>query len=103
MIINDIQKVNLTVEALNAAGNPAPVDGAPVWSTSDPNIVSLVIAPDGFSAVAHSVSLGVATITVTADADLTAGVRAISTAMVIQVVPAEAVSLVLTAGTPVDK
>lgn len=103
VIINDEQKVPLTVVAKNNSGKVVAVDGPPAWSSSDVNIVSLVVAPDGLSAEAFSVGLGNATISVIADADLTPAVREISASIDISVVAAEATVLELTAGTPVAK
>lgn len=95
------QKATVTVKPLTAKGNPAPVDGAPGWSISDPAIASLVVAPDGMSADVIAATAGAATITVAADADLTSGVRQITGVLDVTVVAAEAATLVLEAGVPV--
>jgi len=56
-------------------GDPAPVEsGSVVWATSDATVLSLLVAPDGMSADVSTVAPGTARITVTADADLGAGV-----------------------------
>ncbi len=58
----------------DAQGRPAAVDGVPVWASSDETVVSVVAAADGLSAVVSSVAAGTARVTVSADADLGAGV-----------------------------
>lgn len=66
---------SVTLSITNSAGQPASVDGVPVWATSDATIVSVVAAADGMSAVVAAVAAGgPARVTVTADADLGAGV-----------------------------
>jgi hypothetical protein len=73
------EQYNPTLDIRNAHGDPAPVDGVPVWATSDATVVSLVVAADGMSAVAASVATGgPARITCTADADMGAGVRTLT-------------------------
>ena len=94
------QKAKVTVKPLTAKGNPAPVDDAPGWSISDPAIASLVVAPDGLSADVIAGGVGIVVVTVSADADLTAGVREIVGTLDVTVVAAEAASLTLEAGTP---
>lgn len=60
-------------------GNPALVDGVPVWASSDETVLSVTPAPDGMSALKiDTVATGVARVTVTADADLGAGVKPIT-------------------------
>jgi len=103
MILNTEQKVTLTLKPITAGGNPTVVDGVPLWSVSDAGIVSLVVSPDGLTAEAIAVGPGVATISATADADLTAGVREIVGTLDIQVVAAEAVTLTIESGVPVAK
>ena len=44
LILTDVQKVALAVSFTTKAGNPAPVDGVPQWSSSDPSI--LEVTPD---------------------------------------------------------
>lgn len=102
LILTDEQKVSLALDAKTAAGNPAALDDVPSWSTSAPEIVSLDVAADGLSAVATAVGpLGLAQISVTADADLDDGeVRELTALLDIQVVAAEASTLGIAAGAP---
>ncbi len=65
---------NVTLAITNSAGNPAAVDGVPVWASSDETILTVLAAPDGMSAIVDTVAPGIARISVSADADLGAGV-----------------------------
>ena len=98
--LNTEQKVYVIVKPLTASGKLARVDGVPGWNISNVAVASLVVAPDGISADVFATGLGTATITVVADADLTAGVRQITGTLDVEVVEAEAASLTLVAGTP---
>ena len=104
LVLTDAQKVALSVTFLDAAGNPASVDGAPVWGSSDPTIVLVEAATDGLSAVATAVGpLGSAQVNVTADADLGAGVESITGLLDVNVVGDKAVTVAIAAGTPEPK
>ena len=69
---------SVTLAITNAAGNPATVDGAPVWASSNETVLTVLAAPDGMSAVVDTVAPGTARISVTADADLGSGVQTIT-------------------------
>lgn len=62
----------------NNHGQPAPVDGAPVWASSDETVLTVTPSVDGMSAAVDTVGAGTARISVTADADLGAGVSTIT-------------------------
>jgi len=101
MLLTDTQEVDLSIAPKDAKGNPAAVEGAPVWASSDPTILTVEAAADGLSAVAKAVGpLGTAQVSVTADADLGEGVKSISGTMDFEVQAGEAVSLGISAGTP---
>lgn len=100
LLITNEQKVKLTIAPKTAAGNPAPIDGIPLWNVSDSSVLTLDVAPDGLSAYAISNSVGTSQINVVADADLGEGVREIASVLDIQVVNAEAVSLGIISGDP---
>src|SRR6185436_3167778 len=94
LILTDEQKVSLTIQPLTAAGNSAKVDGVPVWSVSDSNILSLTVSEDGLSAVVTTVGpLGDCKVSVSADADLGEGIRNLTGTLDITVVAAEAASI----------
>lgn len=86
---------------------PARVDGVPVWATSDGTVVQVNAAADGMSATAPCIAAGTARITVTADADLGAGVQTItgvSEDIVVTVDPALLAAVItLNLGTAVPK
>ena len=105
--INTSQQFDITLSITNAAGDPAPVDGVPVWASSDETVISVTAAADGMSATAPAVAPGTARITVTADADTGAGVTTItgvSEDIIVTVDPANQASVItLTLGAPVPK
>lgn len=73
-------------------GNTAQVDGAPVWSSSDEAVLTVVAADDGMSAVVTPVGLGNAQIRIDADADLGSGVESLTTLADVEVVGGKAVA-----------
>jgi len=102
--LTDSQQVALTVAFADKAGNPAPVDGAPVWTSSDETVVTVTAAADGLSAVATAVGkLGTAQVSVAADADLGAGNTTITGVIDITVLAGAAVAAVVSAGAPTEK
>lgn len=102
LILTDEQKVTLSVAFVTAKGNPATVDGPPVWTVSNDTVLSVVPSADGLSADVVSVGpLGASQVSVTADADLGAGVTALIGTLDVTVVASEAASIVISAGTPV--
>lgn len=80
------------VSYVDAKGNPAQVEGAPVWSSSDPSIVDVVPSADGFSATVTPGAVGTAQIKVEADADLGAGVVPVIALVDVEVVAGQAVA-----------
>lgn len=104
LILTDIQKVDLSISPKSAVGNPALVDGTPVWTVSDDSVIVLDIDDDGMHAVASTTGkLGSVRISVEVDADLGEGVKTIVGLLDIQVKASEAVSLDVSAGTPTDQ
>lgn len=104
LVLTDIQKVSLSITPTSAAGNPAPVDGAPVWTSSDESVLTVTASADGLSAEAVTTGkLGVAQVSVSADADLGEGVTTITGVLDVEVKASEAVSLAVSAGTPTNK
>jgi len=98
---------NVTLAIVNSQGTPAPVDGVPVWASSDETVISVTAAADGMSAVVDTVAPGVARVTVTADADLGAGtttLTGVTEDINVTLGPSSQASLMtLTLGTPVAK
>jgi hypothetical protein len=68
------QQVPATLAITNAAGQPANVNGVPVWASSDETQVLVTAAADGMSAVVAGVAPSAAgttcRVTVTANADM---------------------------------
>jgi hypothetical protein len=94
------QQVRLHAAFLTAAGSPAPIEGTPVWTTSQSGIIDLVVDPDGKGALAKSVAPGTVQVTVTADADLTTGTRPISGVIALEVMEAAAEQVDITNDPP---
>lgn len=103
LALTDIQKDNLAIQAVDAAGNPVTLPaGAVTWTSSNDTVVSVAPSADGMSADIAAVGpLGTAQIGVsvvvdptqpplTGSLDVTVGASAAAT---IQIVP----------GTPVNK
>lgn len=104
---NTSQQYNAVLAITNARGQPAAVDGVPVWASSDETVVSVTAALDGMTAVAACVAPGTARITVTADADVGAGIvtiTGVSEDINVTVDPANQASVMtLNLGAPVPK
>lgn len=101
LILTDTQEVDLAVAFTDKKNNPATVDGAPTWSSSDPTIVTVVASADGLTAVATAVGpLGQAQISATGDADRGEGVRPVTAVLDITVQASDAVVAAVNAGAP---
>lgn len=101
LVMTDLQRVRLALVITNPAGNPAPVEGPPRWTLAVPNVVDLTVDPDGMAAWATSVGAGETEVRVEADANLSPATTTLITgALGIQVLPSEATSVVIVAGTP---
>lgn len=104
LILKDSQQALVKIAPKSKAGNPAAVDGAPVWQSSDPTVVLVTPEADGLSATVSAVGpVGVATVTVTADADVGEGVKTISDGFNVSVEGGEASTLGFDLGTPEEK
>lgn len=94
-------QVSLTIK--DKKGNTARLDGIPQWASSDPNVMSVEPSADGMSAKVVAGQTGTAQISVTGDADLGSGVRAIVGVGDVEVVGGEASVIQLAFGTPSDQ
>jgi len=103
MNLRDDQQVTLTIQPVDKKGAPAPVDGVPVWASSDATVVAVTPAADGMSAVVVGVAPGTARVVVTADADTGAGVTDLTGTLDFTVTGGSAVSITITAGEPTDQ
>jgi hypothetical protein len=98
--LTTVQAVALTIQPLDAKGNPAALDGPAVWTSSDSTIIDVVAAEDGLTAVATANTVGHAQIQVVADARMGPDVFELTGVLEIDVVAAEAVTLNIAAGEP---
>jgi hypothetical protein len=104
IVLTDTQFVELgPIQAVDARGNPARIDGAPAWSVSAPELISLTVSADGLSATAAAAGpLGSAQIIVKADADLGEGVTEITGTLDVEVIAGQAVGIRIPAGQPAE-
>lgn len=100
-ILTDTQKIALgPLKFTDAKGEPAPVQGVPVWHSSDDTVIALTVAADGLSAVATAGKPGTAQVSVSADADLSDSVATITGTKDFEVQAGQAVSIDIPTGTP---
>ena len=71
------QQFTITPNVTNAAGKPAPVEGALVYGSSDESVVKVVPAADSLTALVVAQGVGDYTVSVSGDADLGEGVTTI--------------------------
>ena len=76
--ITTTQEFDIANPFLDRKGKPAPVDGMPVWASSNEAVASVVPSPDGLTATVVAQGVGDYTISVAGDADLGAGVTTIT-------------------------
>ena len=101
--ITNEQKVMVTLAPTTAAGNPATLDGAPVWTVVSGD-ATLEVSEDGLSAYLVSGAADVTSqIEVSADADLGEGVVSLTDVIDLAVVAAQASALGLAFDTPILK
>lgn len=101
--ITNEQKVMVTLAPTTAAGNPAVLDGAPVWAVVSGD-ATLEVSEDGLSAFLVSGEADVTSqIEVTADADLGEGIVTLTDVVDLAVVAAQASALGLVVETPILK
>lgn len=93
------QKVTFTLTprtagtSTNPGGQPAPVDGAPVWAVEEGD-ATITVAEDGMSAVAlPGAANTLSRITAKADGDMTEGVAEVSEEIILTVVEAGLASI----------
>ena len=93
---NDLQ-VLLKVQYVDSKGHPAKVDGDPEWQSSDPGIAVITPTPGNpfLATLSAGGTLGNAQVTVTADADMGEGVRALTCFLDVTIIGGEAVAGVI--------
>lgn len=93
MQLPDDKTVSATVAYVDAKGNAAQVQGAPVWASDNEAVATVAASDDGMSAVVTPVGpLGSAQISVTADADLGDGVENVVALGTVEVIAGKAVA-----------
>lgn len=106
LVLTATQQCELSIEVVDAKGNPAKVDGVPEWSSAEEAYVTVEASSDGMSAVAKAVGPVTSTpvqVNVTVDAELDDEVREIVGVLEISVVAGEAVSIGISAGEPEEQ
>ncbi len=94
LVITDSQQFKVEIQPVDKAGNPGTLASVPVWSASDPTILTVVPAADGMSAVVSATGkLGTAQVNATGEGDSTPGVNTITGTVAVQVIGGKAVSL----------
>lgn len=102
--LTDVQKCTLTIAPVDAAGNPAALDGAPAWTSSNPTVLDVVAGSDGLTAVVTALGpLGDSQVSVSADARVGPDVVTLTGTLDVNVAASEATTLGITAGTPEAK
>lgn len=107
LVLKATQECDLAIEEIvDAFGNPATIDGAPVWGVSETGKVEIDVGDDGMTAVVRALGPVTSTpvqVNVTADADMGSGVKPIVGVLEVSVIAGDAVAVVITAGTPVEQ
>ena len=104
LILTATQQATYAVSFVDSKGNPAPVDGIPVWAVADATVLALEPAADGMSCLVKALGeVGHSQLSVTADAELDEGVTQLVGVDEITVVAAQAVAANLSPGTPEEQ
>jgi hypothetical protein len=103
LVMTSTQQCLLTMQPLDAKGNPAKVDGIPEWQVSNPGVCTIQPAADGITAMCLGLAIGDTQVNCTADADLGSGTRSITGLIDVSIRAAEAVSIGIVAGTPEEQ
>lgn len=104
MFLKVSQQLPLAVAFADAKGNPAKVDGKPQWALTDESLAAIEVADDGMSAILKPIgAIGAFKVQVKADGDMGEGVKEIMGELEIELLAADAVSVVISAGEPVEQ
>lgn len=103
MILTATQKTVAAFTVQDAKGNPARIDGIPEWASSDPNVASVVPAPDGMSAEVIAGHTGTTQISVTVDALIGEGVVSLVGLGDIEVIAGQASVIAFTFTPPAEQ
>ncbi len=72
------QQYTLSIAPVDRKGKPAPVDGVPVWASSNEAVARVTPQGNGLSAIVTAQGVGEYTISVAADADMSEFIQAIT-------------------------
>ena len=102
--VTNEQKIKVTITPVTESGKPATLDGAPTWVVNSGG-ATLDVAEGGLSAylISSDDDLSDSVVQIDADADLGAGVEAVSDVILLHTLHANAKSLGLSAGQPESK
>jgi len=100
--ITTTQQFTIPSPFVDRKGKPAPVDGIPVWASSNEAVATVTPGPGGLSAVVKAQGVGEYTISVSGDADLGEGVNTITGSETGTVTQGTAAAVVLSAG-PIEE
>jgi hypothetical protein len=114
MNLTDSQRAQLSIRPVDRKGKPAPLDGVPVWATSDETVATVtvgaidtdgnVVADEtGLRAVLEGVAPGTCRITVTGDANMSPDTTApITGVLEVTVTAGQAINVAIDASSPVE-
>ena len=98
------QKAEVVLKVTDSKGNPAALDGAPVWSLSSTDLADLTIAEGGLSAtLLPKGQTGSLVVQVHGDGDLSEGVRDLLGELQVDLIPGDAVKIALEMGPASDQ
>lgn len=101
--ITDIQEFSASVTFTDVRGNPAEIDGSPIWSVSNEELLGIETSNDEFTAYITALGpVGHAQVVVTADARIGEETSEIKGILDIDIVASEAVSATITPSEPTD-
>lgn len=114
--LSNSQRAQLSIRPLDGhkPPRPAPLDGPPVWATSDPTVATVTVGaldnegnivsddPLGLKAVLEGVTEGSCRVTVTGDARMGDDTRPIIGVLEVTVTAGEAITIAIDMGTPVE-
>jgi hypothetical protein len=104
-ITTDEQFANVTLKITNESGQDAPIDGMPIWASSDETVLRVTPTGNSMSAIISSVAPGTARVSVVADANLGEGVTPITghTEDITVTLANNAINVILVLGEPSPK
>jgi hypothetical protein len=98
--LSENQKVKFTLVSLDSKGRPAPIDGVPVWTNSNPGVVDLALNTDQMSGEFYYLDGGSANIKATVDVRIGPEVKELTASVDISCLPPEAEIVNLVFDTP---